>query len=179
MSRDYVQVQSFVPIPSNQRGHAARQGASAATDFPAATASGEAGQEVATGAGRWDGAPLAVLVTVIVTAGSVRSAVARRYPGLPAAQHAVNVNLVTDYIGASIGIAVWLVLIWALVRGRDRARIALMANFGAMSLSMLIRVAAWRPRTSGRGGNAASPFGVSRLSEMVRSEKLGCCEDGV
>ena len=34
-------------------------------------------------------------------------------------------------------------------------------------------------RTSGRGGNAAPPFRVSRLSEMVRSEKLGCCEDGV
>jgi hypothetical protein len=84
-------------------------------------------------------AELAVLITVIVTAGSVRAAVARRYPGLPAA-HAVNVNLVTDYIGASIGIAVWLVLIWALIRGRDRARIALMADFGAMSLSMIIAI---------------------------------------
>ena len=91
----------------------------------------------------WAGAAaeLAVLITVIVTAGSVRSAVARRYPGLPAAQHAVNVGLVTDYIGASIGIAVWVVLIWALVRGRDRARIAVMANFGAMSLSMIIAIA--------------------------------------
>jgi hypothetical protein len=85
-------------------------------------------------------AELAVLITVIATAGSVRSAVARRYPGLPAAQHAVNVNLVTDYVGAALGIAVWLVLIWALVRGRDRARIALAANFGAMSLSMLIAI---------------------------------------
>jgi hypothetical protein len=82
-------------------------------------------------------AELAVLITVIVTAGSVRSAVARRYPG-PAAQHAVNVHLVIDYIGASIGIVVWLVLIWALVRGRDQARIALMADFGAISLSLLI-----------------------------------------
>ena len=39
MSRDHVQVQSFVPIPSNQPGYAARRGASTATDFPAATAS--------------------------------------------------------------------------------------------------------------------------------------------
>ena len=63
-------------------------------------------------------AELAVLITIIATAGSVRSAVARRHPGLPAAQHAVNVNLVIDYISASLGIAMWLVLIWALVRGR-------------------------------------------------------------
>jgi SAM-dependent methyltransferase len=47
------------------------------------------------------------------------------------------------------------------------------------ALRNVIGIAAWRPRTSGRGGNAAPPFGVSRLSEMVRSEKLGCCEDGV
>jgi hypothetical protein len=90
----------------------------------------------------WAGAAteLAVLITVIATAGSVRSAVARRYPGLAAAQHAVNVHLVIDYISASIGIAVWLVLIWALTRGRDRARIALAADFGLMSLSMLIGI---------------------------------------
>ena len=85
-------------------------------------------------------AELAVLITTIATAGSVRSAVARRYPGLAAAHHAVNVNLVIDYIGASLGIAVWLVLIWALVRGRDGARIALVANLGAMSLSMIIAI---------------------------------------
>ena len=35
--------------------------------------------------------------------------------------------------------------------------------------SEIIRVVAWRPRTSGRGGNAAPPFGASRLSETVRS----------
>ena len=41
-------------------------------------------------------------------------------------------------------------------------------------LAEFIRVAAWRPRTSGRGGNAAPPSRVSRLSETVRSGKLGC-----
>jgi hypothetical protein len=60
-------------------------------------------------------AELAVLITVITTADSVRSAVARRYPGLPAVQQAANVNLVFHYISASLGIAVWLVLIWTLV----------------------------------------------------------------
>lgn len=43
----------------------------------------------------------------------------------------------------------------------------------------LIEVAACKPRTSGRGGNAVPPFRVSRLSETVRSEKLGWCADGV
>jgi hypothetical protein len=99
----------------------------------------------------WAGAAaeLAVLITVIATAGSVRSAVASRYPGLAAAQQAVNVNLVIDYIGASAGIAVWLVLIWALVRGRDRARIALAAYFGSMSLSMVVAL--------GQGSAAYAP----------------------
>lgn len=91
-------------------------------------------------AGAGAAAQLAVLITVIVTAGSVRSAVADRYPGLGAAQHAVNVNLIIDYIGASAGIVVWLLLLWALIRGRDRARIALAAYFGSMSLSMLIAI---------------------------------------
>lgn len=90
----------------------------------------------------WAGAAaeLAVLITLIATAGSIRSAVARRYPGLAAVQHTVNVHLVIDYIGASIGIGVWLVLIWALARGRNRARIALAADFGLMSLSLLIGI---------------------------------------
>ena len=86
-------------------------------------------------------AQLAALITIIATAGGVRSAVAHGYPGLAAAQHAVNVSLVSDYVGVSIGIVVWLLIAWALVRGRDRARIALAANFGVMSLSMLIAIA--------------------------------------
>ncbi len=45
--------------------------------------------------------------------------------------------------------------------------------------AQIIEIAAWKPRPSGRGGNAAPPFRVSRLSETVRSDKLGCCEDGV
>ena len=85
-------------------------------------------------------AQLGVLVTVVATAGSVRAAVAHRYPGLAMAQHAVNVNLIIDYVGASIGIVVWLALTWALVRGRDRARVALAADLGAMTFSLLIAI---------------------------------------
>jgi hypothetical protein len=79
----------------------------------------------------------AVLITVAVTAGSVRAAVARGYPGLAAAQHAVNASLVIDYVGASIGIVVWLALAWALVRGHARARTAMAGFPGSMTLSML------------------------------------------
>ena len=83
---------------------------------------------------------LAVLVTVIATAGSVRSAVARSYPGLAVAQHAVNVSLVIDYVTIPVGIAVWLALTWALIRGRDRARAALAVFAVSATLSMVIAI---------------------------------------
>jgi hypothetical protein len=85
-------------------------------------------------------AQLATLITVVATAGSVRSAVARGYPGLAAAQHAVNVDLVINYVGLSICIVVWLLLTWALVRGRARARAAMAWFFVSMTLSMLVSV---------------------------------------
>jgi hypothetical protein len=68
----------------------------------------------------------------------LRRAVARRYPGVTVAQHAVNVHLLIDYLSVAAGIAVWLLLVWVLVRGRDRARIAVAAYFGAMSLALLL-----------------------------------------
>jgi len=85
-------------------------------------------------------AQLAFLITVVATAGTVRSAVARGYPGPVAAQHAVNVNLVIDDVGVSVGIVVWLVLTWALVRGRARARVSMAGLFVSMTLSMLVAV---------------------------------------
>jgi hypothetical protein len=83
-------------------------------------------------------AQIATLITLIVTAASVRSAVAHRYPGLAVAQHAVNVTLVCDYVGTSISIAVWVALTWALIRGRDRARAALAADVAGITLSLII-----------------------------------------
>src|SRR6266567_8015189 len=44
---------------------------------------------------------------------------------------------------------------------------------------MVINFAVWRPRSSGRGGNAAPPLGVSRLSVRIVPDKLDVCEDGV
>jgi hypothetical protein len=84
---------------------------------------------------------LATLITLVVTAGQVRRAVARRYPGLTAAQHAVNVHLLIDYVSVAVGIAVWLALTWALVRGRARARFTVAADLAAMSLGLLTGIA--------------------------------------
>ncbi len=86
---------------------------------------------------------VATLITLIVTAGQVRRAVAHRYPGAgaAAAQHLVNVHLLIDYVSVAAGIAVWLALTWALVRGRDRARFTVAADLGAMSLGLLSGIA--------------------------------------
>lgn len=86
-------------------------------------------------------AQLAVLIITVVTAGGVRSAVAHSYPGVAAAQHSVDVNLITDYIGDSIGVLGWLALAWWLARRRNWARIAVVVNVAGASLGLLIAVA--------------------------------------
>lgn len=85
-------------------------------------------------------AQLAALVVYIVTLGSVRSAVSRRYPGLAAAQHALNVNVTIHYIAVPVGLAAWLFLLRALVRGNHRARFGLAVYFAATCLSVLIAI---------------------------------------
>ncbi len=79
-------------------------------------------------------AELAALVTVLVTSGAVRAAVAARYP---AAAHAVTVHEVTMLVGAPIAIGMWLWLAWANGRGEDWARMISGACFGLLSLSVL------------------------------------------
>lgn len=85
-------------------------------------------------------AQIAALVTLVATAGSTRSAIARGYPGMAVAQHAVNANLVIDYAGASLGIIVWLALTRALVQGRDGARFALAADLGWITLVAIVAI---------------------------------------
>jgi hypothetical protein len=82
---------------------------------------------------------LAALIIEAVTAGSVRSAYARRYPPWAAAavHHAVTAQLVSDQVEAAIGIGVWLLLAWALVRRRNLARFAFAACFGLDCFYML------------------------------------------
>jgi hypothetical protein len=84
-------------------------------------------------------AQLAALVIYVATLGRVRSAVAHRYPGL-AAQHALNVNVATHFIAVPIGLAVWLIVLRALVRGKDRARFILAIYFTVTCLSLLIAI---------------------------------------
>jgi hypothetical protein len=83
-------------------------------------------------------AQLAALIINVATAGSVRSAYARRYPPGEAAAvyHAVTVHLVTDQVEEAIGIGVWLLLAWALARRRSLARFAVAAWFGLDCLDM-------------------------------------------
>ena len=84
----------------------------------------------------WVGAAaeLAALITIIVTAGAVRSAVVHADP---AAGHALVAHLVADVVGAPIAIAVWLFLAWANSKGRDSARLASVASFCFLTLSLV------------------------------------------
>lgn len=86
---------------------------------------------------------LGILVTVIVTESSVRSAILARYPGLTAAQwHAVVLaHLLPDEIGAPVVAGVWLWMAWANGRGRYWARVVFAAFFGLATLSLLSALA--------------------------------------
>ena len=83
----------------------------------------------------WVGAAaeLAALITIIVTAGAVRSAVLHADP---AAGHALLDHLVADVVGAPIAIAVWLFLAWANSKGRDSARLAGSAALRRLKLNL-------------------------------------------
>jgi hypothetical protein len=80
-----------------------------------------------------------ILVTVILTESSVRSAILARYPGLTAAQwHAIVLaHLVPDEIGAPVVAGMWLWMAWANGRGYYWARVVFAAIFGLATVSML------------------------------------------
>ena len=87
---------------------------------------------------------LAVLVTVLVTLGSVRSAIV--YDFTAAQWHTVMLTQIVPVVAsAPIGAGVWLWLAWANGRGYDWARPAFMALVGLLTLELLI----------GLGGGAA------------------------
>jgi hypothetical protein len=85
-------------------------------------------------------AQLAALAVYIVTLGRVRSAVSRRYPGLAAAQHALNVSVAIHYVAVPLALAAWLFLLRALVRGNHRARFGLAIYFAVTCLSAIIAI---------------------------------------
>lgn len=86
---------------------------------------------------------VAILVTVIVSEDSVRSAILARYPGLTAAQwHAVVLaHLLPEEIFAPVGIGLWLWLAWAHGRGHYWARVVFSVLFGLTTLSLLSALA--------------------------------------
>jgi hypothetical protein len=96
-------------------------------------------------------AELAVLILEVATAGSVRSAYARNYPpgAAAAVYHAVNVQLASAHVNAVIAIGVWLLLAWALLRGRNLARFAFAVWFGLDWLNLF--------QASRRGAMANAP----------------------
>jgi hypothetical protein len=91
-------------------------------------------------------ASLAAQLTMVVTTGSVRSAVLHRYPAFTAAQwHGVLSELAIKEIGALVCIGVWLWLAWANSRGHDWARMVFGAFYGLLCLSMLVALSQGAP----------------------------------
>lgn len=82
---------------------------------------------------------LGILVTVIVSESSIRSAILARYPGLTAAQWHLIVltHLLPDEILAPVGVAGWVWMAWAHGRGHYWARVVLAATFGLSTLGLL------------------------------------------
>jgi hypothetical protein len=90
---------------------------------------------------------LAVLITVILTAGHIRAAVqaalvAYHNPATTAqVMHLVNVDLVTDWVVMPVAIVAWLFTAWANGMGYDWARLVAIGLFSLFSLGMLIDLA--------------------------------------
>jgi hypothetical protein len=85
----------------------------------------------------WAGAAaeLAILITVIVTADSVRSAIMRSHPAvLPVAM----THVIADIVAVPLFIGVWLFLAGTISRGRDAARFAFAAFFLLLTMSLII-----------------------------------------
>jgi len=77
---------------------------------------------------------LATLVTILVTAGSVKSAILGSHP---AVWHVALIHLTADEIGAPIAVVLWAWLAWANGRGYDWARLVFTAFFALTTLSLL------------------------------------------
>jgi hypothetical protein len=82
---------------------------------------------------------LVALATVLITQGSLRSAIVGHFPHFTAAQwHAeVNAHILPVEIGAPIAAAVWLWLAWANGRGHVWARGLFLGLFALTSVSLL------------------------------------------
>jgi hypothetical protein len=79
-------------------------------------------------------AELAAWITIVLTAGRVKSAMVH---GDPAQWNAVLVHLVAVEVFGPIAVGLWLWMAWANGRGNDGARLAFTAFFALMTLSLL------------------------------------------
>jgi hypothetical protein len=90
---------------------------------------------------------VAVLITVILTAGHIRASVqaaaaAYHNPALTAqVMHAVNIELTLDWVLTPVVIILWLFMAWANGIGYDWARVAAISLFAFSSVGMLIDLA--------------------------------------
>jgi hypothetical protein len=84
---------------------------------------------------------LAAVVTMVVTAASVKAALAKE-PGLTVAQWHAALGLLTfREVSAVVAAGLWLLMAWAISQGRDVARFAFSAFFALTTLTMLIALA--------------------------------------
>jgi len=84
---------------------------------------------------------VAAMVTMVVTAASVKAALGKE-PGLTVAQWHAALGLLTfKEVSAAVAVGLWLLLAWAISQGRDAARFAFSAFFALTTLSMLIALA--------------------------------------
>jgi hypothetical protein len=79
-------------------------------------------------------AELAAMITVVVTSGAVRAAVAARYPALA---HVVMVHQVADLVCAPVATGIWLWLAWANGKGEDWARLLSGVCFALLTMIVL------------------------------------------
>jgi hypothetical protein len=85
---------------------------------------------------------LGAVLTMVATAGAVRSAVARSNPAAVAGS---DTHMIANVVAAPLVVAVWLYLAWAVSRRRDPARIAVAAFFGLITMSLLAALSAGAP----------------------------------
>jgi len=86
-------------------------------------------------------AQLAAAVTMIVTAASVRAALARQPDISVALRHQALSLLVFRAIGAVVAVGLWLLMAWALSHGRDAARLVFASFFTLITLTSLVALA--------------------------------------
>jgi hypothetical protein len=86
---------------------------------------------------------LAALITIVVTPGTIRTAILARNPDYSAAQwHALlNATIVPDEVAAAIAIGLWLLLAWATGRGHGWARAVFAVFFAVSTVSLLAALA--------------------------------------